>query len=133
MKAKHIMLIDDTEEDLYVLNYILTKHNIAKKISIKNSAMDALQYLNLRQTNPREFPDVIFLDIRMPAMDGFDFLEEFIKFPQAVKKKCDIIILTSSNNQDDIDRASKYPVVKKYLTKPLEQNTLLELSMLQNL
>lgn len=127
------MLIDDTEEDLYVLNYILTKHNIAKKISIKNSAEDALKYLSQRLSNPNEFPNVIFLDIRMPAMDGFEFLDEFKKFPQAITKKCDVVILTSSSDKGDINRASKYPVVKKYLTKPLELSTLLEISMLQNL
>ena len=127
------MLIDDTEEDLYVLNYILTKHNMARKISIMNSAVDALKYFALRQFNPKEFPNVIFLDIRMPAMDGFEFLDEFMKFPAAIKKQCDIIILTSSNNQGDIDRASKYPIVKRYITKPLELTTVLEISMLQNL
>lgn len=127
------MLIDDTEEDLYVLNYILTKHGMAEKITIRTSPVEALGYLTQSQFNPREFPDLIFLDIRMPAMNGFEFLDEFIKFPEAIKKKCDVIILTSSNDQRDIKRASEYPVVRKYLTKPLELTMLLEISMLQNL
>ncbi|HLG35246.1 MAG TPA: response regulator [Bacteroidia bacterium] len=127
MKMKHVLLIDDNDMDNYISNHIISKNNLAEKISIKTSAMDALEYLNNLQANPKEFPNLIFLDIRMPAMDGFDFLEEFIKFPQAVNKQCDVVMLTSSSDQNDINRASQYPVVKKYLNKPLE------ISMLENL
>lgn len=127
MKLKHILLIDDNDMDNYISNYIINKNNVTEKITMKTSAIDALEYLNTLQTNPKEFPDLIFLDIRMPVMDGFDFLEEFIKFPQAINKQCDVVILSSSNHQKDIDRALQYSVVKKYFTKPLE------LSMLEDL
>lgn len=127
MKLKHILLIDDNDMDNYISNYIINKNNVTEKITMKTSAIDALEYLNTLQTNPKEFPDLIFLDIRMPVMDGFDFLEEFIKFPQAINKQCDVVILSSSNHQKDIDRALQYSVVKKYFTKPLESSMLEDL------
>jgi CheY-like chemotaxis protein len=73
------------------------------------------------------FPDLIFLDIKMPIMDGFGFLEEFSKLPEIKNNKCSIIMLTSSSDQDDVDRALQHQVVKKFLTKPLK------IEMLENL
>lgn len=127
MKIKHVLLIDDNDMDNYISNHIISKNNIAEKISVKTSAMDALEYLSGIQAKPDEFPNLILLDIRMPAMDGFDFLEEFVKLPQVINKQCDVVMLTSSSDPKDMERASTYSVVKKYLTKPLE------VGMLKNL
>jgi CheY-like chemotaxis protein len=65
----------------------------------------------------------------MPVMDGFGFLEEFMSFSEANNNQCSVIMLSSSNDQKDIDRAMQYPVVKKFLTKPLELETLTNLSI----
>jgi len=127
MKKEHILLIDDNEVDNYISKYIITQNEMAKKITVINSAVEALKYLKSQKNNPLEFPDLIFLDIRMPKMDGFDFLEEFTKFPQAVNDECPVIMLSSSNDRNDIDRALQFPVVKKYLTKPLVKEMLEDL------
>lgn len=119
MKRKHVLLIDDNEIDNYISKHIVTKSQMAEKVSVKGSAVEALEYLQSLKGNPDEFPDFIFLDIRMPKMDGFGFLEEFNKFPQAINNQCSVAMLTSSSDQGDIDRAMQYAVVKKYLTKPL--------------
>jgi len=127
MKIKHALLIDDSDVDNYISKHIIIKSKFAKKITIKTSAADALKYLTDLQTNPKEFPNVIFLDIRMPEMNGFEFLDEFKKFPQAINNQCTVLMLTSSNDQRDIEHASQYSVVKEYLNKPLDK------SMLENL
>lgn len=124
---KKVLLIDDSDIDNYVNQHVITKSKLAEKITIETSAGDALNYLTSLQTHPEDFPDIIFLDIRMPEMDGFGFLDEFKKFPQALHHQCDVVMLTSSSDQKDIDRAAQYAVVKKYLNKPLE------LAMLENL
>lgn len=127
MKMKNVLLIDDNDVDNYVSKHIITKSKRAEKISVQSSAIDALEYLTKLYTSSEEFPDMIFLDIRMPEMDGFGFLDEFSKFPEAINNQCAVVMLTSSSDQNDIDRAAQYSVVKKYLNKPLE------ISMLENL
>lgn len=119
MKKKHVLLIDDNEIDNYVSKHVVSHSKMAEKISVKGSAIEALEYLEKVKGNADEFPDFIFLDIRMPQMDGFGFLDEFIKFPEVIHNQCSLAILTSSSDQGDINRAMQYPVVKKYLTKPL--------------
>lgn len=98
--------------------------NLAGKISVVGSAVEALEFLNTLKNNSEEFPDLIFLDINMPVMDGFGFLEEFSKFPVAVTGQCVVVMLTSSSDPKDENRAFQYPVVKRYLNKPLNRTML---------
>ncbi len=124
---KHVLLIDDNEIDSYIAKHIISKSNMAQKISTQNSAIDALKFLGTLKNDQGEFPDNIFLDIQMPEMDGFGFLEEVKNFPEVIHDQCKVIMLTSSSDQQDIDRSFQYPCVKKFLTKPLK------LSMLEDL
>ncbi len=124
---KHVLLIDDNKVDNYIAKHNITKSKIAKKINIHTSAIDALEYLEPLKNNLEEFPDIIFLDIQMPEMNGFGFLEEFKKYPKAIHAQCKIIMLSSSNDPQDVKRLLQYPFVKKFLTKPLL------LSMLEDL
>jgi len=124
---KHVLLIDDNDIDNYVTNHIISRSQIAKKITIKNSAIAALEYLETIKENGEEFPEMIFLDIKMPMMDGFDFLDELIKFPNVIDNQCSVVMLTSSGDQNDIDRASRYAVVKRFLIKPLKKEILVNL------
>lgn len=119
MKVKHVLLIDDNDIDNYVNNHIITKSKIAEKITVKKSAIAALEYLKSIEENTIEFPGLIFLDISMPIMDGFGFLEEIIKFPQTVEKQCAVVMLSSSDNPNDIKRAMNFEVVMDFFTKPL--------------
>lgn len=119
MEKTHILLIDDNDIDTFVNKHIVTKSKITNKITTKNSAVKALEFLESIAENEEEFPDLIFLDIGMPVMNGFGFLEELIKYPLVIENKCSVVMLTSSNDQNDIDRAMEYSVVKKFLVKPL--------------
>lgn len=119
MKTNHILLIDDNDIDNYINNHIIKENKITEKISIKKSAIDALSFLETIKDDYAAFPDLIFLDISMPRMDGFGFLEEFIKLPKPSEKKCSVIMLTSSNNPEDRAKAMNYDVVIDYFIKPL--------------
>jgi CheY-like chemotaxis protein len=124
MNTKHVLLIDDNEADNYISKFVINESGLAKKISMATSAVEALDYLASLKGNADEFPDLIFLDIRMPVMDGFEFLENFMQFPEAMNQQCAVIMLSSSNDQKDIERSLNYPVVKNFFTKPLEAEML---------
>ncbi|MCX6185989.1 MAG: response regulator [Bacteroidetes bacterium] len=117
---KHALLIDDNEVDNYVSKHIITRSKLVEKISVASSAKEALEFLNSLLANSNDFPNIIMLDIRMPEMDGFEFLDEFVKFPKSIIKGCNIIMLSSSNDQSDIEKSNTYKVVKGYLNKPLD-------------
>ena len=129
MELKHVLLIDDSEIDTYIAKHVVNSSKMAEKITVKSSAVEALEYLSALIEKFEEFPDTIFLDIWMPNMDGFGFLDQYSKFPEHIISKTVVFMLTSSGDTGDIERASKFPFVEKYLNKPL---TLAVLKSLQS-
>ena len=73
-------------------------------------------------TSPDQFPDFIFLDINMPIMDGWEFLDEFEKLPLAILKNCSVYLLTSSIDENDIEKSKEHKTVKEFISKPLTVN-----------
>lgn len=120
MTIKNILIVDDNEIDVYVTKQVLLKENAAEYIITLYSAVDALRYLEEIGEDAEKIPEYIFLDIRMPEMDGFQFLNKYAAFPENMKKS-KIFMLTSSRDPNDIDRAKKYAFVAKFLTKPLSR------------
>lgn len=121
MPLKEILLIDDNYIDNYINKRIVTSENIADTVTVKISPVEALEYLGGKIN---ELPELIFLDIKMPEMDGFEFLSEFSKLSPHQKAKCNIIMLSSSINTRDIEAAKNNAYVKEYLTKPLDRSKL---------
>lgn len=120
-KVNHILLIDDNEIDNYISKNMIMRFEIAQKITVKNSGIEALQFLKNECTVAEDFPDIIFLDIRMPEMNGFEFLDEYAKLPSDLISQCDLYMLSSSSNDEDLKLASENPYVKRYFTKPFSE------------
>ena len=129
MELRHVLLIDDSEIDTFISKHIINSSKMAEKITVKNSAVEGLEYLATLVENSEEFPDTIFLDIMMPVMDGFGFLDQYAKFPEYIIEKSRIFMLTSSSDTKDIERVSKIRFVKKYLNKPLSLTILKSLQL----
>ncbi|MDZ4668821.1 MAG: response regulator [bacterium] len=121
---KHILLIDDNEIDNFINKKIVSKSLMADLITVLNSGIDAIEFLTNLIMNNEPFPELIFLDIQMPEMDGFQFLHQFDNFPEEMKVSTSINMLTSSSNSNDIKRASECRYVKNFFNKPLSAGEL---------
>jgi len=128
IKKNLVMLVDDNDTDNFISQKIIELNGFAERVIAKNSGKSALEYLEANEGNLDELPEVIFLDINMPIVDGFVFLFEFERFSDTLKNKCKIAILSSSDNKRDIERIVDNDYVVKYITKPLTQEALVEIS-----
>ena len=126
-----VMLVDDNDTDNFISKRIIEITKFAQEVEIKNSGKSALEYLEENKNDPSRLPDLIFLDINMPIVDGFVFLYEFDKFNETLKEKCKVIILSSSDNKRDIDKIINNNHVIKFITKPLTENSLSEIRALE--
>lgn len=114
-----VMLVDDNEIDNIINEKIIESNQFSDEILVYQTGQDALDFLKENENDAKKLPDIIFLDINMPIMDGFQFLDEFEKCNATIHGKCKIIMLSSSISPKDIDRAASRIHVKKYLNKPL--------------
>lgn len=113
------LLIDDSDIDLFIQRRFLEVYNFSHELLFYKSAKEALNWL--RKLNGDSAPDVIFLDLNMPEVDGFSFLKSFNDLPQTIVSKSRIVVLTSSNSVQDKDMAFQNKNVIQFITKPLKQ------------
>lgn len=120
-KALNIVLIDDNHIDNLINRKILEKTKFVKSIQSFINPEKALEYLQkLTSHEEPDFPDILLIDINMPVMNGFEFLNKYDKLADNIKNNISVYILSSSINTSDKERANNNPYVIKYLIKPLK-------------
>jgi CheY-like chemotaxis protein len=130
-KINCILLVEDNPADNYYHEIIIAEAGVCNHIKTALNGLEALAYLRKsteqNQTESFPHPDIIFLDINMPRMNGFEFLEEYKKLDGSMKSKVVISILTTSLNPEHQIKAMAFKVVNEFLTKPLSEEVLLEI------
>jgi CheY-like chemotaxis protein len=127
-KFRHVMLLDDNELDNFINEKIIEANNFSEKVYVNSSGRSALEFLtNLNATGSTSdniYPEAIFIDINMPMMDGFQFINNLKKLPGGTPKDCKLIILTSSIYPEDKNKAMDISKDIIFLNKPLTKEML---------
>ena len=128
MTNKLTYIIDDDKLTVKLISILVYKNKFCEEIQSFDNAQHAIDKLKQNASNNGVLPDAILLDLNMPAMDGWQFLDEFMLLP--IKKEISIFIMTSSIDPVDIEMTKKYKIVKDYVEKPITSK---KLDLLSNL
>ena len=118
-KLSTVLLIDDDEPTNVINRLVIDAVNCAENIVAVESAREGLAYLAECSSRVSDVPELIFLDINMPGLSGWDFLEEYRKMPEQLKKQPRIVMLTTSLNPDDQKKAQTIEEVTGFRCKSL--------------
>jgi CheY-like chemotaxis protein len=121
----HVLLVDDDRIFNLLSSKVLEQMGIVNEIHIAVNGKEAIDLINDYFQGSKTLPDIILLDLNMPIMDGFGFIEAFQKLKLSGKEGVKIVIVTSSQNPKDVERARAMGVFD-YLTKPITQEALLK-------
>ncbi len=123
-KYKLVLLVEDDPITIMVCDRIIMMSAFAEKVISCENGKYAIDYLKDLAEKGEEKPEIIFLDINMPVMNGWDFLEEFEKVRSSYSKLPDIYILSSTVDPEDYKRAKTFPAVVSFISKPLSKEVL---------
>lgn len=122
----HIVLVDDNETTSFLNNRLLGRLAVANQVSTFARADEAFEQLWGEQAPAGTAPDLVFVDLKMPGVSGFEFLELYNALPQPVQEQTVMAVLTTSMHGADTARVAQYPNVE-YLTKPLTEEKMRKL------
>jgi len=117
-----VMLVDDNEIDSFINKKVIEFSELTDRIVGMTSGMDAIDYLE--EATQDDIPELIFLDLNMPIVDGFKFLLEYSKMKEEIRMKSSIVVLTSSDNLRDKEKIAANHDVIYFLSKPLNDEKL---------
>ena len=120
---KQVFLIDDDDIFNFVHRRIIERELKEVSVTVYNVAREALAVLETAAAQNNPLPEFIFLDLNMPDLNGFDFLQALMDAPFEALRKINIVVVTSSLHDQDVLKAYSFPMVKEFLDKPLDMQT----------
>ena len=124
---KTLTLVDDDDIFVFLTTKIIEQTNLVDLIKVFGNGLDAINFLKENKNNVDALPDIILLDLSMPIMNGWQFLEEYNKLNPTIGKKITIYICSSSISPDDITRAKTISEVSDFIIKPITKDKLIDL------
>lgn len=124
MSQKTTCIIDDDDIYLFSVKKVIEVNNLSDKVLEFKNGQEALDFFRAYCNDHDLLPDVIFLDINMPVMNGWEFIEEFRKIRPSITKDILLYIVSSSVDRTDVDKARSLPTVNDYITKPITASQL---------
>lgn len=119
-KFKKVFIVDDDKVFHFIIKKLLLKNNIDTISTFFENGFDAVEELKVKMNSEIDLPDLILLDINMPIMDGWQFLEEFRMIKNQLIKAPLIYLISSSNDIVDVNKAKEYDVeIENYILKPM--------------
>ena len=126
-KIKNILLIDDDQATNFLHKMVIRKAGCAENVHVEMSGDAAIRYLTTKHEGEFPRPDLIFLDLHMPRLDGWGFIEEYQKLTQGQQGKAVVVMLTTSLDPDDQKKAKQLHDLLEFRNKPLTQNMLMDI------
>lgn len=122
-RLQHFIVIDDSKLDCFIAEKVIKNTGRCESVVSFLQAQEALEFIT-RNTLSSMYPIIVLVDIQMPVMNGFEFVEAFEKLPVNIRKNYNIYVISSSINDNDLTKIPQYPSVIQFINKPLTSNNL---------
>lgn len=124
LKKMNILFIDDDKATNFLNKHLAKGSDVINTVNLLHSGFEGITFLKNCVSEPSKKPNIIFLDINMPAMSGWDFLEEFYKLDENFTNNINIIMLSSSDDPNDLTKFENNKKLSGFLRKPLNKQVL---------
>lgn len=128
-KINKLCLIDDDSLFKFLTERVIQDTQLVDRVEVFSNGLEAINFLNNAKKTPEELPDIILLDIDMPVMDGWGFLEEYGKLFPELNRNIITYIVSSSNDPADIKRSKGFVHVKDFIIKPITKQKFIDMVM----
>lgn len=129
MKQKNVLVVDDDPVFKLIARKLFERSGDLFNVSFAENGLEAIELLKKTiQEGAEQMPDIILLDIEMPVLNGWGFMEEYINLPKEYTRNIDVYTVSSSIAQEDKNKTATYAQIKAYITKPLTMEVINEIA-----